>query len=505
MAVTTLLRVRDLRTYFYTYDGVVKALDGVTFEIRKGETLGLVGETGCGKSVTSLSILRLVPSPPGRIEDGEALFLMPDEAWEEVRALEKDIARALMERYRHELTVDLAEIDREGLAEVCRQEGLDEKGGATTLRARVVGHLKAMGIIPVERTRQGALVVAGTAETTYAPERTGEPVAAHVGLRLKHLRRIREHLLERGRSMGAPPDLLPKVESLLALKGKYDLLSKDEAYMRRIRGNYISMIFQDPMSALNPVFPLGDQIAETILLHQLGGEYPYAAARWIEHIPILGPPLVRWMDRGRRAHALEKAVDMLRLVRIPDPEHIAQAYPYELSGGMQQRVLIAMALATKPTLLIADEPTTALDVTIQAQILDLMRELKEKTGTSILLITHDLGVIAEMAQRVCVMYAGNIVEKGNVRQIFKNPLHPYTQGLIAAIPKPGVKVEKLEIIKGSVPNLIKPPAGCRFHPRCPYAMPECTLAKPEAISPEPDHFASCILYRAEVPWGEAVG
>jgi len=321
-----LLEVKNLKTYFYTEDGIVRAVDGVDFEVYPGEVLGLVGESGCGKSVTSLSIMRLI-SAPGKVEAGEILF-------------------------------------------------------------------------------------DGT-----------------------------------------------------------DLLKLPENEMIHVRGNRISMIFQQPQTALNPVFKVGDQIGEVLSIHQ---------------------------DFGKEA-GYKRSIELLKMVGIPDAERRVEAYPHELSGGMAQRVMIAMALACLPELLIADEPTTALDVTIQAQILDLMRNLRENTGTAIILITHDLGVVAEMCERVAVMYAGEIVEQAEVGALFDQPLHPYTQGLIGSIPILGKLKDRLDVIPGSVPNLINLPPGCRFAPRC-RAMQEhgltiCTGAKPDLIEARPGHKVRCWLYQ----------
>ncbi len=323
-----LLEVKNLKTYFYTEDGVVKAVDGVDFYVNPGEVLGIVGESGCGKSVTSLSIMRLI-GVPGKILDGEILF-----------------------------------------------------------------------------------------------------------------------------------------------EGK-DLVKATEQEMMKVRGNRVSMIFQQPQSALNPVFRAGSQISEVLNIHQ---------------------------DFGKEA-GKQRAIEMLKLVGIPEPERRAESFPHELSGGMAQRVMIAMALACVPDLLIADEPTTALDVTIQAQILDLMRDLREKMGTSVILITHDLGVIAEMAERVAVMYAGEIVEQTDVDSLFEQPLHPYTQGLIGSIPVLGEIKEKLEVIPGSVPNLVNLPPGCRFAPRCSaceqYGLNICSEVKPDLIEAKPGHLVRCWLYQSD--------
>jgi peptide/nickel transport system ATP-binding protein len=321
---TPLLAIEDLQTHFFTRDGVVRAVDGVSYAVEAGETLAVVGESGCGKSVTALSILRLVPSPPGRIVGGAIRF-----------------------------------------------EGVD-------------------------------------------------------------------------------------------------LLQIGEGEMRRIRGNEISMIFQEPMTSLNPVLTVSRQITETLILHQ-GLTARAAAAR---------------------------AIEMLRLVRIPEPERRARQYPHELSGGMRQRVMIAMALACHPKLLIADEPTTALDVTIQAQILDLMRELKSEIGAAIILITHDLGVVAEMAQRVVVMYAGRKVEEAPVGDLFRRPQHPYTLGLLASVPRLGATLGRAEPprlaeIPGTVPSLRDPIVGCAFSPRCAYATERCSREAPPLEAKTAAHLAAC--------------
>jgi oligopeptide/dipeptide ABC transporter ATP-binding protein len=321
-----LLDVRNLKTYFYTEDGVVKAVDGVDFVVGRGEVLGLVGESGCGKSVTSLSIMRLV-SLPGKVVEGEIYF-----------------------------------------------------------------------------------------------------------------------------------------------DGK-DLLKLPEAEMVNLRGASLSMIFQQPQSSLNPVFKVADQIGEVLQIHQ----------------------------GMRKAEAWSRAIELLRLVGIPDPERRAQAYPHELSGGQAQRVMIAMALALRPQLLIADEPTTALDVTIQAQILDLMRGLRKDLNTSVILITHDLGIVAEMVDRVAVMYAGRIVEQAGVKTLFARPLHPYTQGLMASIPVLGEVKDMLEVIPGTVPNLVNLPPGCRFAPRCrarlEHAVEICTEVEPDLLPVAPKHSVRCWLYQ----------
>jgi peptide/nickel transport system ATP-binding protein len=318
-----LLEIRDLQTHFATDEGMVHAVDGVDLTVERGETLGVVGESGCGKTVTAMSVLKLIPMPPGRIVGGQILW--------------------------------------------------------------------------------------------------------------------------QGR------DLVP--------------LGPDA--MRRIRSKEIGIVFQEPMTSLNPVYTVGAQIAETVRVHEAIG----------------------------RREALDRAIEMLRLVRIPTPERRAHDYPHQFSGGMRQRVMIAMALSCNPQLLIADEPTTALDVTIQAQILDLLAEMKSRLGMAVLLITHAMGVVAETAQRVVVMYAGKVVEEATVEELFSRPRHPYTQGLIRSIPRvdrAGRKT-RLETIPGVVPSLLEPAPGCRFAPRCRFAMTACIEATPALREVGPGHKVACIL------------
>ena len=326
-----LLSIQNLKTYFFTNLGIARAVDGLDLTLPRGTVLGIVGESGCGKSVTALSILRLIPQPPGKIEAGKILF-----------------------------------------------EG-------------------------------------------------------------------------------------------------QDLLELEEKEMRKIRGNRISMIFQEPMTSLNPVLNVGDQISETIRLHQ----------------------------GVSRKEAFEKAVEMLDVVKIPSPRKRAGQYPHQMSGGMRQRVMIAMAMACRPKLLIADEPTTALDVTIQAQILDLMLGLQEELGMAIMMITHDLGVIAEVSDRVVVMYAGEVMEYSSIDTLFTVPCHPYTIGLMASIPKLGIKFSRgkqpLREIPGIVPNLIRLPAGCLFAPRCEKVMDRCREQRPPLFSLGEDHGARCWLVEKGSP------
>lgn len=306
----SLLNARELRTSFHIREGIVPAIDRVTCQVHSRETVALVGESGCGKSVTALTIMRLIKSPPGRIEGGEVLF-------------------------------------------------------------------------------------------------QGE-----------------------------------------------DLLKASEKRMRQIRGNEIAMIFQEPMTSLNPVLTIGDQVVEALKLHQ--------------------------RISTREAH--NRVVELLQKVEIPAPQQRMNEYPHQLSGGMRQRVMIAMALSCNPKLLIADEPTTALDVTIQAQLMLLMQSLRDEIGMGILLITHDLGVVANMAERVIVMYAGQVVEEADVKDLFTHPQHPYTEGLLSSVPHLDKRVSKLHVISGTVPNLLYLPPGCRFNPRCPYAQEQCRCSAPELVS-----------------------
>jgi peptide/nickel transport system ATP-binding protein len=317
--VKKILKIEQLKTYFYTWAGIVKAVDGVDIDVNEGETLGLVGESGSGKSVTALSIIRIVPSP-GKIVEGKILY-----------------------------------------------------------------------------------------------------------------------------------------------KGE-NLVEKNEKALQDIRGKEIAYIFQDPATSLNPVFSIANQLIEVILRHQ----------------------------KISKKEALEKAIELFRLVEIPDPEIKIWNYPHQLSGGMKQRMAIARALASQPNLLLADEPTTNLDVTIQAQILELMKNLRKKLGMSMILITHDMGVVAEIADRITVLYAGRVCETADTKTIFYNPKHPYTKALLTAVPSLVLKTEKLTVIPGSIPNLIEPPSGCRFHPRCEYAQQGCKETIPDLIEIEPGHKVACL-------------
>jgi oligopeptide/dipeptide ABC transporter ATP-binding protein len=317
---SSLLSIQDLRTHFFTSTGVVKAVDGISFDLQRGQTLGVVGESGSGKSVTALTVMRLIPSPPGRIVSGRIEFA-----------------------------------------------------------------------------------------------------------------------------------------------GLGNLTEKTEQEMRQIRGKHISMSFQDPMTYLNPVLRIADQIAEAVLLH----------------------------GQATKREAYDRAVEAMRLVGIPSPEVRAKDYPHQLSGGMRQRILLAIAVSCNPQLLIADEPTTALDVIVQDEILELLRDLKKKLGMTVMVITHDLGVVAELTDQVVVMYAGKVMEEGETLDVFKNPINPYTEGLLRSIPRVDWGKKQLNVIEGNIPDVVDPPPGCRFHPRCPYVAKLCQEAEPAVVELKPRHRTAC--------------
>jgi peptide/nickel transport system ATP-binding protein len=499
-----LLRIEGLKTYFHTYEGVVRALEGIDLDVRRGETMGLVGETGCGKSVTALSVMRLIPSPPGKIEAGKVF--------------------------------------------------LDEPPSVTAFRREYDNRFEN----------------------------------AQAEARKKELQSIERDLgsLKTGSSEARRKELKDRIA---ALTYSYDLLGKSSAEMNALRGDWMSMIFQEPMTALNPAYTIGDQISETVEIHQMDklvdtvlkqlelersaskagkktrrepkkddrraaddddetskkgevldggvcsscgadarddwGACTGCGARFVSRIPAIlyrqrlriassyyrrikespdntwaylvrSNPITRRLQRRLRLAKMVWAEQALREVKIAEPRMVVRNYPHELSGGMRQRAMIAMMMACQPDLLIADEPTTALDVTVEAQILDLMKELQDTRGTSILLITHDLGIIAETCRRVAIMYAGYIVELATTEEIFARPMHPYTNALLKSIPKIGLKYmserkKPLYVIPGVVPNLLTPPPGCRFHPRCERALDICKSEVPALRELAPGHFVEC--------------
>lgn len=383
-----ILEIEGLHSYFFTDQGVVKAVNGVTFNIPSNSTVGVVGESGCGKSVTSMSVMRLLQGPSGQIVDGSIRFRVSD--------------------YKK-----------------------DEKGN----------------FIPVyEKDENGNLVY------EYIRDKKGSPVLDNDGRPVKRPKQLKD-----SKGMG----VYEQEEKV------YDIAKMPIKEMYRLRGRQMAMVFQEPMTSLNPVFTIGNQLDEVTLLHVPG---------------------------ATKEHAKSRSIEMLNLVGIAMPERVYASYPHELSGGMRQRVMIAMALAGEPRLIIADEPTTALDVTIQAQILDLFNDLKRKINSSILLITHDLGVIAEMADYVVVMYAGRIIEQGTASEIFHNPCHPYTQGLQKSKPTMSSNEKKLFNIPGNVPNPIDMPDHCYFKERCTQCIGKCSGQYPGMVQVSPTHYVACHLY-----------
>ncbi len=386
-----ILEIDNLHTYFFTEQGVVKAVNGVSFDIPKNATVGVVGESGCGKSVTSMSVMRLLQGPQGQIYSGSIRF----KAYDYVRD-ENGNPKPVYE------TDELGSIVYKDLTDKKGNKKLDKEGNVIK--------------VPVQKTdAQGVL--------QYENE-----------------------------------------EKI------YDIAKMPINEIHRIRGKQIAMIFQEPMTSLNPIFTIGEQLDEVTFIHVPGATKEMAKA---------------------------KSIEMLNLVGIAMPERVYNSYPHELSGGMRQRVMISMALACNPRLIIADEPTTALDVTIQAQILDLLRDLKTKIDGSILLITHDLGIIAEMADYVVVMYAGRVIEKGTVQEIFHNPLHPYTIGLQKSKPTLDSDSDTLFNIPGNVPNPVNMPNFCYFKERCSKCIAKCSGDYPGMVQVSPTHFVACHLYNNE--------
>ncbi len=396
-----ILEVDGLKTYFFTDAGVSKAVDGVSFDIPKGAVVGVVGESGCGKSVTSLSVMQLVQGPMGQIVEGSIRFKTKDYVSDE-----------------HGKFIPIYEYeeDEKGEKRVKEQVRLDKKGNPVL-------------------DKEGKEIL----DKVQAVDEQGFPMF----------------------------EMEDKV---------YDIAKMPMSEMRKIRGKEISMIFQEPMTSLNPVFTIGNQLDEVVYLHTPG------------------------VDAKK---AKERSIEMLKLVGIAAPENVYKQYPHELSGGMRQRVMIAMSLACDPKLIIADEPTTALDVTIQAQILELLRDIKDKVNGSIMLITHDLGVIASMADYVVVMYAGRVIEKGTVNDIFDHPMHPYTVGLQKSKPVINKEVESLYNIPGNVPNPINMPSYCYFKDRCERCQKVCGGDYPELIQVTPTHSVACHLYKKEETANEA--
>ncbi len=449
-----LVKVENLKTHFVTWKGVVKALDGVNLEIYEGETLGLVGETGCGKSVTSLSIMGLIPPTQGCIVEGKIYF----EGVELTKNVGKDV-RIVQKRKKAKLKVKRRLYNK-------TQEFLNKFRGE-----------KMAMIFQEPMTALNPVLSIGYQLT--------EPILEHQRKQLAQRILARETLSD---------------ERFVEIKNA--VFSGDKKSQEKFSNDAISMAMVQQMNSIFYRTDLTklqkeeeiDKLKNDKKLSRLRINYLKAVAEGKN--PLIGriPGLRGYLNKPLVKEAEKRAIELLRLVNIFNPESLLKAYPHELSGGMRQRVMIAMAMSCDPKLLIADEPTTALDVTIQAQILDLMKDLKERTSSSILFITHDLGVISDVADRVAVMYAGNIVEIGEKMQIFYNPKHPYTQGLLRSIPTEETMKAKLHIIPGSIPNMINPPSGCKFHPRCEYAMDICSREKPPMKEIEPGHYVACWLY-----------
>ncbi len=491
--------MRNLRTYFFTYDGVVKALDGVTFRIRRGETLGLVGETGCGKSVTAFSITRLIADPPGRIMDGTIRFDRANLLWgvhkeASFRPVKKTNRVKVRRRYRQIRTaLDRMTAVRGGGISMIFQEPMSALNPIFSISDQIGEALLLH--------RGGEIM-----ERLLNARTSGPEVDAAVSAVIQASRSPDPAELRRAANALGKAARLPSIGTqafYILRESRHDPEARRPLLERALRRAHLSNLQRNFLrnerrlienrEALKQVF-LDEMRRETVL----GGQRRALGSRRLA-LRLRGgyfglPVFKRQMRKPLNDELFWLTVGHLEGVSIANPVQVARGYPHELSGGMIQRVMIAMALSAEPQLLIADEPTTALDVTIQAQILDLMRELKSRVGTAILLITHDLGVIAEVADRVCVMYAGNVVEIAPVRSLFERPLHPYTQGLIASIPRLDDPGKKLESIPGSVPNLIFPPSGCRFHPRCPHAMPICKEVRPPMTSEGPGHRVACYLY-----------
>ncbi len=522
------LNVRELRTYFYTYDGVVKALDGVTFKLRKGETLGLVGETGCGKSVTSFSITRLIPDPPGRIMSGSVLFRGADVLWDLEREAKfkpiGDTGRVKIKRSFRRIraaTERMSAIRGGGISMIFQEpsqamnpifsisdqvsEALllhrgqevvqhlldaDEGKVAARVASRGAGNAPPLEGSPPE---ESATTLDAAIDRLVVAARTSDrpgalAAAADIG-RLAGIRTIGTECYYTARDAGAT--LSESGAEVRKRFARLKLSPLQRSYLRREKKRMelvtkLNQVYLDEMRARSPRGRERRSIGRKI-----------RALRWRTfYFGLWG--IRSHVKKPLTNEAFWETVQLLEGVAIANPARVARGYPHELSGGMIQRVMIAMALSADPDVLIADEPTTALDVTIQAQILEMMRQLKHRVGTAILLITHDLAVIAEVADRVCVMYAGVIVETAPVQELFRRPLHPYSQGLLSSIPRVDEPSKRLASIPGAVPNLITPPTGCRFHPRCPYAMPICKETRPPTTVEGEGHTVACYLYKGPV-------
>jgi len=492
------LDVHDLRTYFYTYDGVVKALDGVTFQLHRGETTGLVGETGCGKSVTAFSVTRLIPDPPGRIVHGSVLFHGADLLW----GLEGE---AKFHPIRGTPRVKVSRRVRRIRRANERMEAVRGRGIAMIFQEPT----QAMNPVFSVANQVGEIVflhrgteildemLSATPDAPAVEPALRDLLAAIGGKRRDEIRRAAEAV---GRA--AWSSRLGTEAFYLAVAAVRPSATRRQLHraVERLRLRPFQRRYLEHRRRL---VALREQ-ANEVHLAEMTEMTTKPAARGAIRLRALGERLAHfyfgvWGVRGWVRRPLDqtlfwRVVRILESVQIANPVQVARGFPHELSGGMIQRVMIAMALSADPAVLLADEPTTALDVTIQAQILELIGALRSRVGTAILLITHDLAVVAEVADRVCVMYGGQIVEQAPVRELFQRPLHPYTQGLLASVPRVDQPGKELRTIAGSVPNLIDPPSGCRFHPRCPHAMPVCRSQRPPMTEMGGEHAVACYLY-----------
>jgi peptide/nickel transport system ATP-binding protein len=477
--MSDLLSLSGLRTYFDTERGTVKAVDGIDLTVEEGETVGLVGESGSGKSVTALSAMQLVDDP-GRHPTGEVAFHSVDTVHRFARHHDGSVASypgTLVGALRELADAAAAGDDvRDEVAGIRRD--LDDVPDPGDVRAALDADEAALREAAARAADGFVFVTEATVDRLRVPDDRRSVVAGFDDLDDATLA---ARLLRRDSSLADDDGPITLEE------GYVDVMSAREEAMREVRGGDMGMIFQDPMTSLNPAIPVGEQVAESLRLHRYGGRRKDS---WLNALREILPSRNSGMDD----EVLTDVIDILEDVGIPEAAKRVDDYPHEFSGGMRQRVLIAIALACRPKLLIADEPTTALDVTIQAQILDLINDLQDELGMSVLFITHDLGVVAETCDRVAVMYAGEIVEEGPVEEIFANPSHPYTYALLESIPR--ADVDRLTPIEGNVPSLIDMPDGCHFEPRCPWSEPECTQGKIPFLQhggDAVDHRAKCIL------------
>ncbi|BAB60495.1 ABC transport system ATP-binding protein P1P2A1A2 [Thermoplasma volcanium GSS1] len=500
--IQPIVKVNNLVTQFFTYKGIVKALDGVSFQIKPGEILGLVGESGCGKSVTATSIMDLIPDPPGRIISGEIYidnFNILADLDKQAKIIVKSETKVKVKRnkrYMKRHNFIMSKIRGNKISMIFQEPSLSMnpvmKIGDQITEA-ILLHSKieiANSIIRRETMSDDDL------KKFYE---TASALKSHLELRRYVHSWAQDYgvaeaeegiieIIERN-DQNALQELKSIVEEQKThINLKYIGLERDyERYNELLFDLNLQLLAAESRKDENKISELRGQIKHT---------QSYIRSKFTSY-RIIKKFIGKRIDEPFKKEARRRALELLKLVNIAGPERVIDSYPHELSGGMLQRSMIAMALSSNPKILIADEPTTALDVTTQAQILDIMKDLNRVTKTSILFITHDLAVIAEMCHRVAVMYAGNIVEEAPVKEIFKNPKHPYTVGLLKAIPRPDVKVdkfEKLESIKGSVPNLINPPSGCRFNPRCPFRMDICDKEKPKLIDIGNGHKVACFLF-----------